>query len=197
MPRIEPAKLDDLGPREQAAVSAAEDLLGFTANDALTLAKLPRVMHAVSGLVEAVYASAEAGATLDQGMRRLVALAASSAAGCQYCQAHVAHSALQFGINETQLAEIHNFEQSEAFSDDQRAAIRVAYAGGQSPSRVTDAMFRQLDRFFSEQQQLEIVSVIALFGFLNRWNATLATEIESRPARVMHDLLSGHSQSAS
>ncbi|MEL7028460.1 MAG: hypothetical protein AAGL49_04450 [Pseudomonadota bacterium] len=31
---------------------------------------------------------------------------------------------------------------------------------------------------------VEIVSVIAMFGFLNRWNSTLATELEAAPAAL-------------
>jgi len=116
-------------------------------------------------------------------------MASSTAAGCQYCIGHTAHSALNFGVSEQQLVELEQFETSDAFSEPERAALRVAYHAGDSPNTVTDEMFAALDQHFSEAQQLEIVAVISLFGFLNRWNSTLATELESRPARVLREIL--------
>lgn len=38
-----------------------------------------------------------------------------------------------------------------------------------------------LSEHFTDRQVVEIVSVIALFGFLNRWNDTLATTLEDEP----------------
>jgi alkylhydroperoxidase family enzyme len=36
----------------------------------------------------------------------------------------------------------------------------------------------QLKKYFSKKQIIDIVSMIALFGFLNRWNDTLNTDLE-------------------
>ena len=38
-----------------------------------------------------------------------------------------------------------------------------------------------LSKHFSERQVIEVVAVISLFGFLNRWNDTMATTLESSP----------------
>ena len=38
---------------------------------------------------------------------------------------------------------------------------------------------------YTEEQVLEIVAVIALFGFLNRWNDTLKTDIEAAPRAAL------------
>jgi hypothetical protein len=37
----------------------------------------------------------------------------------------------------------------------------------------------------SEEQIVEIVGVIALFGFLNRWNNTMATPLEDEPIEYL------------
>jgi len=42
----------------------------------------------------------------------------------------------------------------------------------------------------SEDSRIEIVAVISMFGFLNRWNSTLATQIEAEPNRQATELLS-------
>ena len=46
---------------------------------------------------------------------------------------------------------------------------------------MTDADFVELKKHYSEAQIVDIVAVIALFGFLNRFNDTMATELESSP----------------
>jgi hypothetical protein len=52
------------------------------------------------------------------------------------------------------------------------------------PNAVTDAMFAELRKYWTEEQIVEIVGVISLFGFLNRWNDTLATPLEDEPIEV-------------
>ena len=49
------------------------------------------------------------------------------------------------------------------------------------PNAVTDADFAELKKHYGEPQIVDIVAVIALFGFLNRFNDTMATELESSP----------------
>ena len=50
--------------------------------------------------------------------------------------------------------------------------------GGQCPSYATPADMAELRRHFSTEQIVEIGAVIALFGFNNRWNALMATDVE-------------------
>ena len=63
----------------------------------------------------------------------------------------------------------------------ERAALRVAQSAAQVPNAVTDQDFAELKRYYSDEQIVDIVAVIALFGFLNRFNDTMATELESSP----------------
>ena len=60
----------------------------------------------------------------------------------------------------------------------ERAALNLALAAGGCPPSVTDAHFDELKKHFSEDAIIEMVSVIAFFGWLNRWNDTLATQLE-------------------
>jgi hypothetical protein len=52
------------------------------------------------------------------------------------------------------------------------------------PNAVTDDMFAELRKYWTEEQIVEIVGVISLFGFLNRWNDTFATPLEDEPIEV-------------
>jgi len=73
------------------------------------------------------------------------------------------------------------FETSPLFSAAERAALRVAQGAAQVPNAVTDADFAELKKHYSEAQIVDIVAVIALFGFLNRFNDTMATQLEGSP----------------
>ena len=49
------------------------------------------------------------------------------------------------------------------------------------PNAVTDENMEDLERHFDENQIVELLGVVCLFGWLNRWNDTMATPIEERP----------------
>ena len=129
-------------------------------------------------------------------LKRLIGMMSSWAAGCQYCVAHTAHGAAKLGIAEEKIAALPSFETSPLFDDAERAALRVARGAGQVPNGVTDAEFADLKQHYSLEQVVEIVGVIAMFGFLNRWNATLATELESSPLQFAQRALKGTGWSA-
>ena len=73
---------------------------------------------------------------------------------------------------------IWDFETSPVFSEAERAALRVAQTGGQCPSYAEPRDVAALREHFTEEQIVEIGAVIALFGFNNRWNALMQTDIE-------------------
>jgi alkylhydroperoxidase family enzyme len=108
----------------------------------------------------------------------MVSQMASRAAGCGYC---IAHTAERVGIAAEKENALWEFETSPLFSAAERAALRVAQGAAQVPNTVTDADFAELKKHYSETQILDIVAVIALFGFLNRFNDTMATELETSP----------------
>ena len=80
------------------------------------------------------------------------------------------------------------FEDSDLFNEAERAAIRVAMKSGMSPNDTTDGDFAALKAHFDDDQIVEIVSVIAMFGFLNRWNSTLQMALEPAPGRALDEL---------
>ena len=59
--------------------------------------------------------------------------------------------------------------------------VALAMAAGRVPNEATPAHFEALKAHFSDRQIVQIVAVIAMFGFLNRWNDTMATELEDAP----------------
>ena len=84
---------------------------------------------------------------------------------------------------------IWDYETSDLYTPAERAAITVARGSAQAPNAVTDADFEELKKHWDEDQCVEIVGVIALYGFLNRFNDTMATELESHPLEYAREHL--------
>ena len=184
MSRLAPLSFDQVDPETRAMIENAESLMGFIPNDALVMARHPALTKAMWGLVAAVYGPGQ----VDNGLKRLVGEAASKAAGCFYCSAHAAHGAREQGVAQDKIDAVWSFEDSDLFSDAERAAINLAMKAGVVPNETTDADFDRLRAHFNEDQITEIVAVIAMFGFLNRWNSTLDTALEPVPMASIEGL---------
>jgi alkylhydroperoxidase family enzyme len=119
-------------------------------------------------------------------LKRLVGHVASRAAGCRYCEAHTIRAAARFGAAEgadaRRLDEVWQFRSSALFTPAERAALEFALAAAACPGAVDAALGAELRRHWDDGEIVEITAVVALFGFLNRWNDAMATELEA-PAR--------------
>ncbi len=49
----------------------------------------------------------------------------------------------------------------------------------------------ELGKHFSEPQIVELTAVVSLYGFLNRWNDSMATPLEEKPLEFAKKHLSG------
>ena len=178
MTRIPPVPLEELPEATAKNLAYAEEIMGFTPNDVLTMAHWPELLEAMEQLVGVIYRPG----ALDPVLKRLIGTMTSAAAGCRYCQAHTAHGAAKMaGGGADKVAAVWEYRTSPLFDAGERAALDLALASGQQPNAATDAHFRALDAHFSRRQIMEIMGTIALFGFLNRWNDTLQTELEEAP----------------
>ena len=175
MPHIAPLALED-SQEARNDIAWLASATGFTANSMLTLSRRPEIAAAVLGLIRAVVRNPDG--TVDAPLRWMVAHVTSLSNGCSYCSAHTFKNGADNGVPQNKLDEIWSFETSGLFSDAERAALRVAISGGQCPSHASREDMAELRKHFNEEQIVEIGAVIALFGFNNRWNALMETEIE-------------------
>lgn len=160
--------------------------LGFTPNSVLTMQRKPRLVQALAQLNAAVM---DPEGEVDLGFRRLIGHLASKASGCLYCQAHTLLGARNFGIGEAKLADIWNYQSSPYFTEKERLALDFALAAAAQPNAVADDQFTQLRKHWSDTEIVEMLGVVAMFGFLNRWNDTMSTPLEAVPAKVAEQAL--------
>jgi len=174
MPHVAPVDLSS-SEEAKADIEWLASATGFVANSMLTLSHRPEIAKAVLGLIRAVVRSP---GTVDPALRWMVAHVTSLANGCQYCSALTFKNGSDNGVADDKLEALWEFETNSVFSDAERAALRVAVTGGQCPAYATPEDMAELRRHFSPEQVVEIGAVIALFGFNNRWNALMETDIE-------------------
>ena len=184
MTHIIPKQREELSELEPM-LKMVEASMGFLPTSMLTMAHWPELTQAFGGLGATVLHSGE----LDAGLKQIIAFAVSNVAGCRYCQAHTANSAQKNSVSSEKIKAVFEFESSALFSDQEKAALRVAVHAGMVPNAVEAEHMSELSRHFSEKQAVEVVAVISLFGFLNRWNDTMATTLESSPKSFAADQL--------
>ncbi len=162
-----------------------EAFMGYLPNAHLTMSESPGLLLAFSQLARTIFQSN----SLDIQTKQLIALASSLSAGCKYCQAHTSHGADRAGVDQEKIAQILNYTDSKKYSKEERAVLDLAFAAGKVPNMSTKKHFDNLRKYYSKKEIVDIVSVISLFGFLNRWNDTLGTALEEVPENFVNDKL--------
>jgi uncharacterized peroxidase-related enzyme len=159
----------------QQLIEFYNETLGFCPNSIKTMHHRPRIAYAFIEMNKAVM---ENKGRVTSALKRLIAYISSHAAGCRYCQAHAIRAAERYGAEKAQLENIWEYKTHPAFNDSERAALDFALASSVIPNNVTDEIADNLRKYWNEGEIVEIMGVIALFGYLNRWNDSMGTEME-------------------
>ena len=138
----------------------------------LEIFRWPELMKTFQSLVELVMLSPT---NISRQLRSELFTMASIAGGCQHCQAHGAYTLHMMGVDPDRIRDIWTFEQSKAFSDGEKAALRLARDGALVPNLVEPGHFAELRRHYSDRHIVEMLAVISLAGWFNRWNNSIAT----------------------
>lgn len=180
MAHLRPLENHEVDQELQDMFSHYENTRGFCPNSVKTMARRPEISKIFGKLNQVILYEG----TVPEELKMLVALASSLASGCRYCQSHMSNLSSIYNAPDEKIAAIWEFETSDLFTDAERAAITVGIKGGTLPNEVSSEDFDNLKLHFSESEIVEIVATVALFGYLNRWNDTMATELEELPATV-------------
>jgi uncharacterized peroxidase-related enzyme len=184
MPHLPPLSRDAV-PEFKALFDHYENTRGFIPNSILTMSRRPGIARAFMQLNQAILYEG----TVDKELKMLVSLIASQAAGCLYCQAHMANLSSIYKASAKKIAAVWEFETGDLFSDAERAALRLAMKASIIPNQAAQEDFDELGKYFDEGQIVELVASVALFGYLNRWNDSMATELEEHPSEVARNTI--------
>jgi alkylhydroperoxidase family enzyme len=179
------AHLEPLPPETTPGLSEDfaifERILGFVPNSLLTMQRIPAMVKGFGELTKAVM---DPDGKVDLGFMRLVAHFSSRAAGCQYCEAHSLVAAKIHGISQEKLDAIWEYKESPLYSEAERVALDFALAAGSVPNAVDAELMSRMKQHWSEEQIVQILGAVSLYGFLNRWNDSMATDLEASPAAM-------------
>ena len=178
MTRIKPLTDEEIGNAIDYLKPTIERL-GFLPNSQRIMARKPELLIGINELYKAIMHRTEE--SVSPGLLYLVGNASSLAAGCMYCVAHSGGAANHSGEDAAKIAAIWEFETSDLFTEAERVALRFAQAASSIPNMVTDEDFDALKEHYTDYQIVELLSIIGLYGFFNRWNDTFATPLEDGP----------------
>lgn len=188
MPHLRPLENEEIGDQQiLERFSHYKNTRGFVPNSIRTMARRPNIVKAFMSLNQAVLYEG----SVSEELKMLVSLASSMASGCRYCQSHMANLSSIYQASDAKIAAIWEFETSDLFSPGERAAIALAIKAGTLPNEASVKDFSELSKHFDDGQIVEIVASIALFGYLNRWNDTMATQLEEHPKTVTKRAVDG------
>lgn len=156
-----------------------DETLGFTPNSLFTMMRRPRIARAFLEMNQAVM---ENKGRVTSSLKRLLAYLSSQTAGCRYCEAHAIRAAERYGSEQDKLNNIWDYKTYGAFSEAERAVFDFAIASSSVPNAVTDEIADNLRKHWDDGEIVEILGVVALFGYLNRWNDSMGTQLEEPAA---------------
>ena len=174
-PLVFPAS-EKTDPELQKLVEFYNETLGFCPNSIKTMYHRPGISYAFIALNKAVM---ENRGRVTSALKRMIAYISSNAAGCRYCQAHAIRAAARYGAEQEKMENIWDFKTHPAFTEPEKVALEFALLSSVIPNAVDDGIAERLRTWWNEGEIVEILSVVSLFGFLNRWNDSMGTEMEA------------------
>jgi len=163
-----------------------DKILGFIPNSLLTMQRRPKMVKGFGELTKGVM---DPEGSVDLGLMRLIAHFSSRAAGCQYCEAHSLVAAKIHDVSQEKLDAIWEYRSSPLYSEAERVALDFALAAGAVPNAVDAELFSRMRQHWSEDQIVQILGAVCLYGFLNRWNDSMATDLEESPRNMGENVL--------
>ncbi len=188
MALVDAIEEENLDPDLREKVQFFKGPLGVIPNSVRTMAYRPAIAEAYTALNVAVMQPTE---RVSSEFKRLIGYASSFASGCMYCRAHMILASERFGASEERLAAVTDFEESTVFNEAEKAALAFAHAATAVPNGVDEGVAQRLKSHWADEDIVEIMAVISLFGFLNRWNDSMGSALEDLPVDAGERLLGG------
>lgn len=106
--------------------------------------------------------------SIDKQLKEMIKIRVSQINGCSYCLNMHTKGARKLKINEEKLELLRNWDTTSLFSEEEKAAFRLAEnLTLVSENGVSDTLFESTRKYFSEKEYVELVMVI---NMINTWN---------------------------
>jgi uncharacterized peroxidase-related enzyme len=161
----------DAGEKVRTVFEGMEKKIGAVPNVFRVMAHSPEMLEAFLGLNGTLPKT-----KLDGKLRELAYIKTSELNTCDYCLHH--HRALgkKAGLNDRQVAETEDFEESDAYDDLQRDVMRYAEQATHH-IHVDDSLFARLKKTLGDRELVELAMTVGIANFTNRVTETLRMEL--------------------
>ena len=148
----------------------------------------PELSKQFQDIAELVMVSAN---NLTRQLRSELFTMASVAGGCQHCQAHGAYTLHLMGVDAERIRDIWTFEDPRNSAQPRRQRCGLPATVRASRTLSSPRHFDDLRRHYSDRQIVEMLAVISLSGWFNRWNNSIATVTDQESVDWAQDQLKG------
>ena len=157
------------GPRMTARLTGRAPQSGSGIEPMEIWAHEPRLMLAVGRFNQAV----RRGKHVETRIKNLVELKGAQMIGCEFCVDLGSQICRNSGLSDAELLALPHYDESDLFTDREKAALDYAVAVMRTPVEVTDELFARTREHFDEKQLVELTALLTLVN-LDRFNAAFA-----------------------
>lgn len=160
-------------PRVKEAFQRMIAKRGKVTNIYKTVAYKPKVLSTIGPFVASVQEPDE----IDARLKEKIILVASRVNGSRYCyHAHV-QIAKKTGLTEAEIQALDD-PASAALSEAEKTALNYTERLSQSANGVSDELFAEMRRHFSDSQIVEITLLVTIYSMINRFNEAMGLDPE-------------------
>jgi len=184
MARVKLIQKDEAPPEIKALYQQIEDNEARIMNFYRVVANSPGVARSAIKLGNSLISRTE----LSPKLRELTIMRIAKLCDCEYEWVQHTPMALQSGLTQVQLDAIGFWDESDAFSEEERAIL--SYVDEVEKNiRVPDNIFQALRRYLDDRQIVELTLAIGWWGMLARLLVPLEVEVDERSAGSATDLI--------
>jgi len=184
MARVKLIRKDQAAPEIKELFQQIEDNGARIMNFYRVVANSPGVARSAIKLGNSLISRTE----LSPKLRELTIMRIAKLCGCEYEWVQHTPVALESGLTQVQLDAIGFWNESDAFSEEERAIL--SYVDEVEKNiRVPDNIFQALRRYLDERQIVELTLGIGWWGMLSRLFVPLEVEVDEQSAASTGDLI--------
>jgi len=170
MSYLQPLNIANAPEDSKAILEAIEEKFGKVLNIFATAAYQPDVLGGLTQLNDGVRND------LPEKYRELAYYLSSQINHCDYCSHYHKQAAEKAGVSDRQLSNITSYQNSDAFSVEEKAVLSYAEQLTKN-SQVESSVMEDLKGFLDEKQLVSLAATVALANFTNRFNHGLNIEL--------------------
>jgi AhpD family alkylhydroperoxidase len=155
-----------LGPRMMKKLTGREPQTGSGMEPMEIWAYRPKMMMGMGKFNQAV----RKGKSVDERLKNLIELKGAQMIGCEFCVDLGSQICRHSGLSDNELLALPHHHQSDLFTECEKLALDYTVAVMRTPVEVTDELFAQMKRLFSDEQLVEITAHLMVVN-LDRFNA--------------------------